>query len=222
MALVGRVEMGTHLLEETFDAVPEMVLEVDNVRQISDREVKLVCWARGEAATAFEVALESDSTVRGYSRLTEVDDTPLYRITIAESDHRQWVYPVLVRNDVVVLNSTVTAEAQVILARFPSRDAVVALRDACEENGIRFHLQHLYREAAATNDGGVDSRYGVTDAQREALLHALRAGYFEVPRGTKLESMATELDISTQALSTRLRRGQTNLLLHTLALEPDT
>lgn len=221
MALVGRIEVETHLLEETLEALPGMVLEVDNVRRVSDREVKLLCWARGREPSAFEAALESDSTVTGYTRLTEVEEGPLYRITLAERGERKWVYPVIVQNDIVVLNSTLTAEVQSLLARFPARDALVALRNACEENGIQFRLKHIYREEYAANDGGVDSRYGVTEAQREALLHALRAGYFDVPRGTKLETVAAELDISTQALSTRLRRGQTNLLLNTLALEPE-
>lgn len=219
MALVGRVEMATHLMEEALDAVPKMVLEVDNVRRTSDREVKLVCWARGDDVSAFETALGRDPTVMDYTRLTEIEDRPLYRITLAEPSRRNWVYSVLVNYDIVVLNSTVTAEVQSLLARFPSREAVVALRDACEENDIGFRLEQLYREEAAANDGGVEGRYGVTDAQREALLHALRAGYFDVPRGTKLETMATELGISTQALSTRLRRGQTNLLRSTLAIE---
>lgn len=222
MALVGRVVMETHLMEATLSAVPETVLEVDVVRQISDREVKLVCWARGGDVSGLESGFANDPTVTDFVRMTEVEERPLYRITLIEPSGYDWVYPVLVENDIVVLNSTVTAEAQTLLARFPDRDAVVTLRDACRENGIGFRLEHLYREEAAANDGGVDSRYGVTEAQREALLRAHRAGYFDVPRRTKLETVAGELGISTQALSTRLRRGQTSLLENTLALESDT
>lgn len=222
MALVGRVVMETHLMEAALSAAPGTVLDVDTVRQISDREVKLVCWARGGDVSGFESGLASDRMVSDFVRLTEDEERPLYRITLVEPSGYDWVYPVLVENDIVVLNSTVTVEDQTLLARFPFRDAVVALRNACRENGIGFRLSHLYREEAATNDGGVVRRYGVTEPQREALLSALRAGYFDVPRRTKLETVAAELGISTQALSTRLRRGQTNLLENTLAGDTDT
>jgi predicted DNA binding protein len=52
----------------------------------------------------------------------------------------------------------------------------------------------------------------LTRAQREALGLAFDRGYFDVPRDGSLDEMATNLDISPQALSDRLRRGQRNLL----------
>lgn len=72
------------------------------------------------------------------------------------------------------------------------------------------------------NDGGLDNPFGVTEAQQEALLHALEAGYFDVPRQAKLGTIAEKLGITTSALSTRIRRGQQNLLQNTLAQESST
>jgi predicted DNA binding protein len=111
----------------------------------------------------------------------------------------------------------VTAEGKRVLSRVPSREAVVQFRQACSERGFGFRLERLYREEVAAEDGGIDDRYGVTAAQREALSAALEMGYFEVPRDASLEHVADELDISRQALSTRLRRGQSNLLRNTLS-----
>jgi predicted DNA binding protein len=45
---------------------------------------------------------------------------------------------------------------------------------------------------------------------------ALRHGYFDTPRETTLEELAVELDISRQALSERIRRGNERLLRQSL------
>jgi len=115
-----------------------------------------------------------------------------------------------------------TVDGLHFLARFPSREALAALRAACRERGMKFRLERLYEEDAAANDGGVESRHGVTTAQREALLAALELEYFDVSRGTTLDRIAEELDVSTSAVSTRLRRGQRTRLGATLLLEPAT
>jgi predicted DNA binding protein len=50
-------------------------------------------------------------------------------------------------------------------------------------------------------------RAGLTEKQHEAVLLAYRMGYFDSPRQAGLAEIAAELDISRQALASRLRRG---------------
>lgn len=52
----------------------------------------------------------------------------------------------------------------------------------------------------------------LTGEQRAALICAVNAGYFEVPRRTTLVELADELGISDSAVSQRLRRGMLNIL----------
>jgi len=65
---------------------------------------------------------------------------------------------------------------------------------------------------------GIESN--LTETQRDTLLTALQAGYFDVPRRINLQDLAEQFGISDTALSQRLRRGLTELLTSTLPREP--
>lgn len=52
----------------------------------------------------------------------------------------------------------------------------------------------------------------MTDDQREALEAALQKGYYAIPSEATMAEIASDLDISQQALSERLRRGHRALV----------
>ncbi|PSP50724.1 hypothetical protein BRC67_09015 [Halobacteriales archaeon QH_3_68_24] len=58
----------------------------------------------------------------------------------------------------------------------------------------------------------------LTDTQFATLETALESGYYRVPREQTIEELATELDVSHQALSERLRRGHRTLVETVLEL----
>jgi predicted DNA binding protein len=82
--------------------------------------------------------------------------------------------------------------------------------ERCREADVGIELTRLAPES------GPNEHDGLTDAQRDILLLALEAGYFEEPREASLEDLAAELDISRQAVGTRLRRAYANLIEHSL------
>lgn len=221
MALIGRVKIGLLYLHETFAAAPSMELEQEEFRIVSG-EPRLAVWASGDDFESFETALAADSTVADYRHLSDLKGKRLYQIVFPKEREAEQLYPVALEENIIPIRSTITDAGINLTARFPSREAVVIFRDACRERDISFTLQQLYREEEIMNDGGLDSPFGVTDAQREALLHALEAGYFDVPRRTKLGAIAEDLGVTTSAVSTRLRRGQRTLLQNTLAQESST
>lgn len=61
--------------------------------------------------------------------------------------------------------------------------------------------------------------YGLTQAQRETLVRAYEAGYFEEPRGVTLAELAEQQDLLPGAVSGRLRRGLGQLLAQTVVAE---
>ena len=65
--------------------------------------------------------------------------------------------------------------------------------------------------------------WNLTDRERETLLAAVEAGYFETPRGATLGELADEFGISKNAVSKNLRRSQRKVLdqLTTLADEAE-
>lgn len=52
----------------------------------------------------------------------------------------------------------------------------------------------------------------LTDRQREVLMYAISAGYFQVPRKLGLKELADDLEMSEGALSELLRRGEGRVL----------
>jgi len=60
----------------------------------------------------------------------------------------------------------------------------------------------------------VDACRDLTDVEREALKAAVEQGYFESPRGTTLNELAEQFDISAPAFSKNLRRGQQKVARH--------
>ncbi|MFC4447651.1 helix-turn-helix domain-containing protein [Halorussus aquaticus] len=222
MALIGRVETDSQPGQGALQTVPEMVLRLEDIRSDHDSEWRVIFWASGDDFEAYEAAFADDPDVADYELLTELPNRRLYRVTLAEETNQRALHPIVVEQDITILDLTMTAEKLRLLARFPSREALAAFRDACHERDMEFHLEQLYDEESVTNDGGVESQYGVTEPQRDALLRALEAGYFDVPRGTKMAAIADEMGVSTTALSRRLRRGQRNLLRNTLAQQTNT
>lgn len=222
MALIGRVETDSQPGQVALEAVPDMVAELEDVRSDPEEAWRVIFWASGDDFETYEVALGDDPAVADWERLTELPDRRLYRVTLAEDTSQQMLHAIVVEQDITIIDLALTADRLEMLARFPSREALAAFREACRERDMAFHLEQLYDEESVANDGGVANRYGVTEPQYEALLCALEAGYFDVPRATKMAAIAEELGISTTALSRRLRRGQRNLLRSTVALGADT
>ncbi len=67
-------------------------------------------------------------------------------------------------------------------------------------------------ESGATDEG----TYFLTDNQREILLLAYEAGYFDVPRDITQDDLAERLDVTDSAVSQQLRRAISMLIAATL------
>lgn len=213
----GRIE--SPLLQEALAAGGGVTLELVDLRTLDAVESRFLYWVVGpdDAVDAFEVGLEEDPTVEDHRVLADVDDRSLVRVTLSEAGRRAATYEIAWEQDIVVLDLTVTRGGMHVVARLPTREALLAYRDGLVERDIPFNIERLFREEG--DEDLPDSRFGVTTAQREALLAAFEAGYFAVPRETELKAVAEEVSISSQALSARLRRGQAALIRNTLALE---
>lgn len=74
----------------------------------------------------------------------------------------------------------------------------------------RYDFPVTVTRMASVDENGVRST--LTEAQYETVVAAYEHGYFDVPREVTLRELAGELDVSHQALSERLRRGQATLV----------
>lgn len=218
MSFIVEFQIVTPVLRDAVQNVPEMVIEYESLRYTPDGAAKFVFWAHGNNYPEFEMAMESDPTIREFALLTKVESNRLYRVTFTEAGQRALTYPVVTELDMAFLNITLTKAGSDIRARIPSREALSTYREACKERDIPFRLNRIFSEEQITGEG-IGSYQYVTKAQKDALVMAWDRGYFDIPRKTTLEEIAKELGISTQALSTRLRRGITNLIGNTVAAD---
>ena len=60
--------------------------------------------------------------------------------------------------------------------------------------------------------GVLDALRNLTDTERETVLRALDAGYYETPREATVTDLAEEFDVSTTGISKNIRRGERKLL----------
>lgn len=193
------------VLEETFERVPEVELEVS--REVAMDPVTPIAflWVSGCDLDAFERAAEEDETVAGLQRYGRRGDEVLYRLVVSE-DTGVNVYPAWVERGGELLYKEWGDGLWYAEMRFPDYESLQSLREWCSDNGVEFRLQSVYQ------DEGIDDRQVLTDDQREVLELALESGFFEVPRQASMRDLADELDVSTQAVSERLRRANRRLV----------
>ncbi|WP_323172549.1 helix-turn-helix domain-containing protein [Natrialba sp. PRR66] len=212
MSLIVEFELETPILRTAASAIE--TLRIEELYRTETGEPKLLFWAMGEEFDAFERALGADDSVDRFAELESLAERRLYSVVLSEEATAKLTYPVAAEHDIGILDIVVTGTT-VVRARVPSREALHAYREGCLERDVGFLVRRIYQE-----HGTETARYDLTAHQREALLTALERGYFEVPRTVTLSELAAELDISDQALSARLRRGQANLLWNTLSDAP--
>lgn len=216
MALVGEGVLDSPILSATLDELPDAELRLEEIRSLPDEHLRFLVWVGEDEIPTFERAVAADETIRSFDHLTGIDDRRLYRLSLSEAGEAASTYLTAAAVDIVVIDLTLTEDGMRFVARLPSREALQTYATACRERGIDFRLDRLYEERDPVGDAG-GQRFGLTATQHRALRRAFEMGYFEVPRETSVSEVATDLETSTQALSTLLRRAERNLVEATVA-----
>lgn len=167
-------------------------------------------WVPTDVVPVVEQTLDEADSIKQIKTVDDTGDETLFRV--------EWVPDVngvveaISDVDGVLLEAWGVDDTWTLRVRFDDRKAVSAFYRACVAAGVTPTLDELHQRSTATGW----SDLGLTDPQREALLAALDAGYYEVPREITLRELADRFDISDTALSQRLRRGLTTVLSATL------
>ena len=188
---------------------PPMQLELERIVPTGETIMPFV-WVTGEDHDTFAETVRSRPTVRELLELDRVGESWLYRI--------EWDQPPMDLIEGISSSGAVVLEAQGFeewrfRLRFSDHDDLSTFHNYVIENDIPCHIERTYTLTEAT---GVGRRFALSQAQREALLLALRRGYFETPSETSLDELGEELGISRQAVSNRIRRGNEKLLREVL------
>lgn len=174
-------------------------------------------WASNHEMAEFEADVRADSRVASLTALDRAVDSVLYQI--------EWTNDVdgfldaLSEHDILVERATGTAEEWTFRFRAHESDALTRFHNACREKAIPLTVNKVQHNATGRDTDSDE----LTPKQREAVLLAFEAGYFDVPHGISMTELGEQLNISRQAASRRLSRGLHALITHTLREEnPET
>lgn len=193
-------------LAPTLADVPEASLELVTEVGTDPERPYLFFWQCGVDPETFEAALGADPTVGSVERYDDTNDRVLYRVQVGEGADVV-TYPRWVELGLNPITARWRDGWWHLRTRFPDRETLVRVEALCEEEGLEFRLDSVHAEEADRGDGA-----GLTDEQRQVLWTAHELGYFEIPRAASLADVADELDVSSQAVSERLRRGFRSLV----------
>jgi predicted DNA binding protein len=181
-------------------AVPGPHVELERVVPVGNVAVPYL-WVRGGDPDEFERTVRGHESVDDLETLDRLDGWRLYGLSWAVP--RDSLLAAVEATGGTVLSATRDDDWSFRL-RVPDHGALSRFNERCTARGITLRVGTVVdpetREA-------LDRGFELSDPQREALLLALQRGYFDTPGRVSLRELATEFDITEQALSDRLRRG---------------
>lgn len=216
MSVVGGFTIPTDAfaLEDALAAVPEMTIEADRLASHSPKEVFPFLWARGGDFDRFSRALEDDSSVVAADIVDETDDEVLYRLEWDDA-FRDLVHE-MIDHHAVIIEATACDDQWNLRLRFAEEEMVSSFQRYFRERGHDFEVNHLSHPSEPRQ-----REFGLTSEQYEALVTAVREGYFTIPRTASVEELGETLGISASAVSQRIRRGTETLVRSGLSVPDD-
>ncbi|MCU4744520.1 helix-turn-helix domain-containing protein [Natronoglomus mannanivorans] len=203
-------------LNHALTATPQMIVEIEQVVATMEDRIMPYFWVSGHDHAAFEDAFQDDSSVTNTAVIDEVEGAKLYRAEWTENV--ETIIYAYVELGATLMQAIGKAEDWELRMRFDSRDALSEFREACDENDISFELNRTREQEQPM----ASAQYDLTPTQRETLVTALEAGYYEVPRAVTMRELAEQMGIAQQTLSNRFRAAYNNLITSTLTIShPD-
>lgn len=207
------VPAGAFCLGETLPAVPDASVELDRTVAHSPKHVMPFVWVTNAERTVLDAAMAEDPSVESANVTDSFDSTHLYHVSWADVVSER--LHLVLDHEGVVLDARGSDGEWRLRVRFDSRDHFSEFREHFTESG-----EVTVRRVTSPPRPG-DESFGLSDKQREALLAAYEAGYYDTPSGTTGAEIARQLGVTQQSVSRRLRRGVNALIESTLARRPD-
>jgi HAMP domain-containing protein len=196
-------------LGHVFETLSDVTIEIERVVPTNEAILPYF-WVRNVPVNRVQTTLEAQGALESFTIVDDLGEQGLVRARW--NPDVEGVFTGIVETDLTVLSATGTQEEWRFEFRAESPDQIGAFQQYCANHGINGELIRLH--GAGRDDAA--GQYSLTSEQREALLLAFNRGYFEFPRESTLDELATELGIARQSFGDRLRRGHKNLIGDTL------
>jgi predicted DNA binding protein len=216
MSVIGEftIPAESFVLEETLSAAPDLLIEVDRLASHGPHQVFPFLWMNRGDGEKFQQVLEADPAIRSVSIAEQTDTHVLYLVMWVQEFHD--LIQQIVDHHAAIIQATARDNQWELQLRFAREEQVTEFQQYFREEGKPFTVRALARPTDSRQP-----KYGLTEEQYDAVVTAVRAGYFQVPRTTTAEAVGDTLDISANAVSQRLRRGVDTLVRDTLVMSDD-
>jgi|AntDeeMinimDraft_4_1070355.scaffolds.fasta_scaffold00189_32 hypothetical protein len=216
MSVIGEfsVPSSSFALDEALTEHPSVVVEAERMATHSTMQVMPFLWSSNCDAGEFRDVLQTDPSLAEVSVSEDNGDGVLYKV-IWEQAFRDLV-DAMVDHHGAVVETTGNDGTWHLTLRFAADHYVGEFQDHFRGEGRNFEVERIYRPSTPRQ-----REYNLTPEQRDALVAAYSAGYFAVPRQASASDVASELGISANAVSARLRRGTGNFVDSSLLIDED-
>lgn len=196
-------------LGSIFDGLPSAAVELDRLVP-ANRSVFPYFWVWYADPHEIEDAIDDHPGIESVRLVDELDGGGLFRAEWDES-HTD-VVSAIHRTELSILTATGTSDGWTFEVRAEEKEDVAKFQQYCAGNDVELSVSRIN----SVPEMQVGGRYDLTPEQREALTLAYEQGYYDHPRESTLEEIASQMDITRPSLSSRLRRGSRNLIENTL------
>ncbi|QLG50348.1 bacterio-opsin activator domain-containing protein [Natrinema halophilum] len=197
-------------LGTVFEQLPDVTVTLERIIPAQDVVVPYF-WVRGRDVDDIEGAFGDHPGVADIRLVDSVADEYLLRVEWAVE--YSGVLSALVETGVPLIKAVGTNEQWTFEVRGDDRNEIAEFQTQCRESDVPITVTKL--QALTPIETGTEA--SLTETQQEALVLAYDRGYFESPREVTMEELGDELDITQQAVASRLRRGIKHILENTLS-----
>lgn len=187
----------------------DTTVELESMVPLGERAVPLFS-VFDHASTAFEEEIRDHPSVERLEEMSRHNGQVVYALDWNIS--RDVFFAGVIETDAHLLSGKGTTETWEFELRFPSHESLSEFQEYCSNAHISLELGRIYNPSRP----GSGPWYGLTAAQKDTLVRAVRGGYYSIPRQMSTQELADALDVSDQAVTERLRRAIVALVENTL------
>lgn len=200
-------------LGRVFDAIdPAASIELESLVSIPETTLPFV-WITGPEHSTLEETVLTHPTVTAVERVDEFEDRSLYALDwTLEYDH---LFRYFRDNTIQIIAAGATNGRWTFILRFQAHKAISAFQEYIEAAQVSIDVSTV-RNLRSDDQ---TTFYGLTEAQWETLVMAVREGYYDIPREANTSDLSERFEISDQAVTERLRRAIATLVRNTLLIE---
>lgn len=192
-------------LGQVLSGPPSMNIELERIVPTGDAVMPFL-WVEGDDYDAFDEKVLASTHVDELVELDNLEDSTLYRIRW-NGTHNDIIQGIS-ETGATILGAHNDSGWEFHI-RFNDQDSLSQFHNYCSEQDIDIQILRTYTVTERTESHHM---FDLTDEQREAIILGLREGYFDTPSEASLSELADELDITQQAVSKRIRRGEKQVL----------